>query len=397
MNEHLIIRNFGPVTSLDIDIKPFTVFIGEQGSGKSTISKVLTICRDLGFLFCLSRHHDTLALSCFEKYRLQRMLDSNENAFIEYQADGCWWRYENKTLYASQDESFLENKCSKIFQNYRKLVDEKSSSIGDNDVSSLQSNLNNFNLSRQTLLYIPSERVMATQLFPSLANVMLHNIPLEKPVLEYMSLFEKARKESLSYAVPFLGITYKYSQGKDMVEVDNNKEMIPMEEASSGIQSVLPLLMVFDYCSKQGYFNSFVIEEPEQNLFPSSQVELLRFILSRRENRDKNARFVITTHSPYMLSALNNYLYAAELANNPLVDKEEVDAVVPSNCQISIDDCAVYSLGKNLNGGEYCKSVISEETHLIDFNYLDKVSMDMGSEFDRLQNIYLNSLRKNRK
>ena len=45
--ETLKIRNFGPVKELDIIIKPFTVFVGDQGSGKSTISKLLTVLRDM--------------------------------------------------------------------------------------------------------------------------------------------------------------------------------------------------------------------------------------------------------------------------------------------------------------------------------------------------------------
>lgn len=388
MNEHLIIRNFGPVTSLDIDIKPFTVFIGEQGSGKSTISKVLTICRDK--LFQIAIKEQKTPEEPFKEFDIFDYFC--ENTFLEYTGD-CTIRYQNESFSIEQNEDTPKHVLSTTKDKLRDLY----SHSNINDIYSSFWFLADSEYLLKELLYIPSERVMATQLFPSLANIIRHNIPLGMPVLEYMSLFEKARNTFTKYQVPFLGITYKFVNNQNIIEVEDNKSSVSLANASSGIQSVLPLLMVFDYCSKQGYFNSFVIEEPEQNLFPSSQVELLRFILSRRDNKDKNARFVITTHSPYMLSALNNYLYAAELANNPLVDKEEVDAVVPSNCQISIDDCAVYSLGKNLNGGEYCKSVISEETHLIDFNYLDKVSMDMGSEFDRLQNIYLNSLRKNRK
>lgn len=41
--EKLIIRHFGPVMDLDVNILPLTVFIGTQGCGKSTASKVLTI------------------------------------------------------------------------------------------------------------------------------------------------------------------------------------------------------------------------------------------------------------------------------------------------------------------------------------------------------------------
>lgn len=33
MEEKLVIKNFGPVESLEIDVRTFTIFIGSQGSG----------------------------------------------------------------------------------------------------------------------------------------------------------------------------------------------------------------------------------------------------------------------------------------------------------------------------------------------------------------------------
>ena len=43
--ERLIIKNFGPIIKAEIDIKPFMVFIGESGSGKSVILKLLSLFR----------------------------------------------------------------------------------------------------------------------------------------------------------------------------------------------------------------------------------------------------------------------------------------------------------------------------------------------------------------
>ena len=40
----LIIRNVGPIKSLDIRLNKINVFIGPQGSGKSTIAKIISFC-----------------------------------------------------------------------------------------------------------------------------------------------------------------------------------------------------------------------------------------------------------------------------------------------------------------------------------------------------------------
>ena len=46
MCERIKIVNFGPIRQIEIeDIRPLTVFIGESGSGKSTIMKVLSLFR----------------------------------------------------------------------------------------------------------------------------------------------------------------------------------------------------------------------------------------------------------------------------------------------------------------------------------------------------------------
>ncbi|OAV65315.1 hypothetical protein Barb4_03460 [Bacteroidales bacterium Barb4] len=46
MKESIVIKNFGPIKEIEIkDIRPLTVFIGESGSGKSTIMKVVVLFR----------------------------------------------------------------------------------------------------------------------------------------------------------------------------------------------------------------------------------------------------------------------------------------------------------------------------------------------------------------
>ena len=41
------IRNFGPIKELNLDIKDFSIFIGPQASGKSTIAKTIFFFKSL--------------------------------------------------------------------------------------------------------------------------------------------------------------------------------------------------------------------------------------------------------------------------------------------------------------------------------------------------------------
>ena len=46
MEESIVIKNFGPIKNIEIkNIHPLTIFIGESGSGKSTIMKVIVLFR----------------------------------------------------------------------------------------------------------------------------------------------------------------------------------------------------------------------------------------------------------------------------------------------------------------------------------------------------------------
>ena len=44
----LVIRNVGPIKSVDIRLNKVIAFIGPQGSGKSTIAKIISFCSWLG-------------------------------------------------------------------------------------------------------------------------------------------------------------------------------------------------------------------------------------------------------------------------------------------------------------------------------------------------------------
>ena len=50
-----------------------------------------------------------------------------------------------------------------------------------------------------------------------------------------------------------------------------------------------------------------VIEEPELNLFPSTQHFLIDWII--KKVRKSNGSIVITTHSPYVLSVVDNFKF----------------------------------------------------------------------------------------
>ena len=56
------------------------------------------------------------------------------------------------------------------------------------------------------------------------------------------------------------------------------------------------------------------MEEPEQNLFPESQMKNFSFLLEAANVNDEN-KIVMTTHSPYVLSYITLAAKSYELMN----------------------------------------------------------------------------------
>jgi len=124
------------------------------------------------------------------------------------------------------------------------------------------------------------------------------------------------------------------------------------------------------------------LEEPEANVFPSTQYDLIRLFswLSRETRTDFS--WVITTHSPYVLSSFNNLLEACQVATAKPDAKDEVERLIEERYWIKPSDFRAYCI----HDGKL-ESIMDEETGLINGNYLDGVSNEIGRQFDELLRI----------
>ncbi len=88
--EKLIVKNFGPIKSAEIDLGRVTVFIGEQASGKSILAKLVAIAKDRRLLSdCLLEQYmerNGPARNLFEDYQIYNFFTSE--TCIEYHFDG---------------------------------------------------------------------------------------------------------------------------------------------------------------------------------------------------------------------------------------------------------------------------------------------------------------------
>lgn len=397
--KELYVKNFGPVTEARIVLREINLFIGEQSVGKSTLAKLITILTDHISLCNLiherysewEKQLKTYNLDIYGEEKYQIIYDVEENE-IKFRMT-----ISNKKLnidsLKDDDEQGKIDLMFKLFQSkpvfHQEKILETIKEIGVEKGRELL-----FTEWMNNSIYIPAERIIysvATKLLPALSLV---KSAVPQNLLRFMIDLENAKAIYPQYEIPMLGITYKNENAEDVFIINENDKKYDLRAASSGIQSVIPLLLVLEYAVKEKEYASIVVEEPECNLFPEKQVELLKHLI--RVVKNENRTLTITTHSPYLLSAMNNYLYAGALVSE-YGEKIQaaIDKVLPPDMQLKPNDCSVYSLGKNINGDDtYCKSLLDEETGMIDYNSLDGISESMSEEFSLLEDAFIQMNKK---
>ena len=385
-SERLVVRNFGPITNLDIEFRKLTLFIGDQGSGKSTLSKLLTICRDYNWWLLMLDNADTEDVKKpFYDFGINEYF--MDDTYICYTMTGFSIKYENGVFSIVSDYVSADD-IKKYFQ----YLNKRYGSGQDADIDEAQ--LKELEPYARAVLYILAERNLVGNLSESLASMLTAQVPLPKPLMEYMSMFERAKKEYPSYNIPFFNVKFVKKNGKERIELVGKDKDLPLSACSSGLQSAIPMLMVIDYALKTDSFNSFVIEEPEQNLFPQNQFEMLGFVTSKLWHPSQRRQFIITTHSPYLLSSLNVLMLAYKLHHIEEV-REEAEKIIVPGYTVNPDDVSVFALDPNSD--VYCKSLISEKTGLVSVNELDSVSEVIGNDFDKLNRLYSKVIKSNNK
>jgi hypothetical protein len=181
------------------------------------------------------------------------------------------------------------------------------------------------------------------------------------------------------------------SMGADYHFVSAEGRTLPLPVLSSGTQELLPLMTCLrEYVAASAavaktlelphalHKRLFFLEEPESNVFPSTQYSLVRIFARMANEPVLDAYWVITTHSPYVLTSFNNLIEAGQAArNNPRLH-DRVAKIVPEQYWIKEGDFKAYAI----EDGEL-KSILNE-SGFVEGNYLDQVSEVIGNEFDEL-------------
>lgn len=361
------IRNFGPIKEgcLENDgwmeLSKTVVFIGNQGSGKSTVAKLIST------FFWIEK---SLVRGDFDPKWFSDNIDKFRTVFLKYH------RLEN---YLSPDTRIdYEGDSFGIYYFRGQLIYSKL-------------NINN-KYSIPQIMYVPSERNFLSYVRYS------KELALSSDVFQdFLTVFNKAKLLKKPLSLPINHVELVYDRLNDLLSIQSEEfsYKLKLMEASSGFQSVVPLILVSEYLSyvvgkkddafskmnakqkkifeervnaiysnndltleqqrialsslssqfnKDSFIN--IVEEPEQNLFPTSQWQVLERLLKINNSIVAN-KLIITTHSPYVISSLSlamqaGYLKTKIKGNDALLDR--LNKIVNLDATLSNKEVSIYEL-----------------------------------------------------
>jgi len=156
---------------------------------------------------------------------------------------------------------------------------------------------------------------------------------------------------------------------------------IDLTVLSSGQQEVLPIFVCIFLALTKRQNIIVIVEEPESHLHPIGQAELVKFLAYSAKNLPSFHRFkfILTTHSPFVIDALNNHIYAADLY---VKNKKAVSKILPLKYHIDFDSTTAYYLAKGK-----AKNILNKETRLIEKGGIYDAANTIMSTFSKLVSI----------
>ncbi len=387
MKEKLILRNFGPIKNVELEFGRFNVLIGEQATGKSTIAKVLAVCRYFSYIINGYKLDDPF-LNGLLYYKLTNAIQPD--TYISYECDDYHFYVErtgpdfpsfSSTLIAKSNKfkhliSELESIDAKPIraegENFSVEGWRIPSSFFQNDVSRVMDNP----------FYLPTERglqsIFSLGKNPDLSDSLFNQLSEIKRITDNTWFNNDIEIEPLD-------IIYRNENGIGKVKKNRETDFFLLNNAASGYQSAIPIVLLMKYYTEiRKKKKTFIVEEPEQNLFPTAQDKLVKFFADKAKSHNA---ILLTTHSPYILTSLNNLIYAYQVGQ---IYKKEVGKVIEEKYWVNPEQVSAYLLEYDEEQKGVVQESILDKEGLVKVKKIDGISSVLNNEFNKLMNIELN-------
>ena len=406
------IRNIGPIAKAEFDLNKVNVFMGPQSSGKSTIAKICSQCIWCEKNYLLTGDEYDFYSGLLEFHRMDEGY-FNDDSEISYESQWVTIKFkgtDKKTFFSKKKKTAKLYKNLKIeyipaernfaaalpnLEKYSEGYDNIINFLKDwlsfketitingkysSPLSSIDVNYKYDTKSKKDVLILANNKNIALQKSSSGQQSI---IPL-LVVCEFMftKLYEQRRisssaeqsyikgnlpdamKADYEWVIKEESFPHKSNSAQDVKLLKETKEKIWNE---IGISS--------DYG-----LSTVIIEEPEQNLFPETQKELIYHILNKVNDTNRDHQLILTTHSPYILYALNNCMLGGLVKDN-IPDDEQNDFQSKSSW-INPKFVSVWEIENGLLRS------IQDKDNIISENYFDIKMTELTDEYFQILNYY---------
>lgn len=426
----LIVRNFGPIESCELIVKPILCFIGPQASGKSTLSKLIYFCRDLHswitqFLVKeIERDEapfDHVGLTKLIRARFDATFGPvrprpNTRIEFRYHADAWFVLSQDNPAHPYFDPQFSDfilseldqivAECRAAFPVDQRPPSRTPSALAESPLVEqrrqyVEARCKGIFSIAHWPLFVPAGRSLISMLSDQLQNVdaklldgplrlfigtvstvkSLFTSSLEDVWARFQATETKLGPDPLVQEVirvvgSILKGSYQQAGSAGSIRFAPD-ESVQINFSSSGQQESLWLLMWLFLTAMDGNPIHLFLEEPEAHLFPDAQRELVGLLI--RMHNELGCQFTITTHSPYILSSLNNLLHAYRVGQK---HPEQAAEVVAKE----------YWLDPSHAGGFFMthagmEPLLDPELGIYKVELIDSASRKLAEDYDRLASI----------
>ena len=413
------IENIGPIKKVELDLNKINVFIGPQSSGKSTIAKIISYCswyeknKILGTDPNVDFYEELLKFHNLEdNYFCDESLIeyTSPNYHIIFKGNNRESIYENKNV---DSTNIFHNKKIEYIPAERNIV----SIPGIGKYTESKNNILNFlydwfrakrEKKENNRYKLPLESLNGVSYYyiqeDDIDKLILENgkeIRLQKAssglisVTPLLMIFNHvineiySEKRTLS---PFETIniesridSFNNDDKKNIEEIiekiksirDNSRGESILEEISLLAQKRTTELIGFDTDYNH---TKIIVEEPELNLSPKTQQDLVYYMVEELVKENREHQLVMTTHSPYILFALNNCMMGGLVKKN--IPNEGKESFASYKSWINPKCVSIYEI----DDGEL--RYIQDEDGILEDNYLNMAYKENSSEYLSLLNYF---------
>lgn len=327
MNIRIIIDKLGPITDSEIVFKPFMVFTGESGLGKSYTAllwyNLITSLTPMRLQeFITKKINGSVKEELTFKFKDFRMwLNQNTAAFLGYLLGNNNFDCQVNYVFEIDDDKPVEMK---------RLHDEDASGFtrysinGDIDVFPLDLEDNVLMMSFSLHGYLSELCFGKNYLRPLIlppARAAFMGANTTSPIgmyRDFLAQLDDLKTPSRTISPDnqfFVNYIAKLSDGEIVLENGSvflqfeSGEKIPVSAAASSVKELMPFLLMLQN-GKIRQYNSLLFEEPEAHVHPKKQF-LVMDMLARCCNRGMLIQ--MTTHSDYLLGRMNQLLVLGKI------------------------------------------------------------------------------------